>query len=69
MFEKDNQIISYALNMWANYIETGDVTISASDAIHFKQNEKVQSLTIDQQKFCIRLRDLAMEQLIKNRTK
>ena len=56
----DDKLINQTLTYWANYIETGDITISASNAVHFKQNKKVKTLTLDQQKFCIRLRDLAM---------
>ena len=63
MFEKDNQIISYALNLWANWIETGDVTISASDSI--SMNTLPKALTLEQQKFVVRLRELAQKELTK----
>ena len=63
MFEKDNQLKFQALNMWANHIETGDVCMSISDAINCGQREKINSLTLDQQKFVIRLRELATKEL------
>jgi|GEM_PF-6921425 len=28
----DRQLVSYALNMWANYIETGDINRNAQEA-------------------------------------
>ena len=63
MFEKDNEIKFYALNMWANHIETGNVSMSAEDA--HKRNEKVSLKYLDenQQKFVIRLRELARKEL------
>ena len=61
MFEKDYEIKSYALNMWANWIETYDVTISAEDAHRMNKKSSLQYLTIEQQKFVIRLRELSQK--------
>ena len=63
MFEKDYQIKFYALNMWANYIETGDVTLSAKDAINCGLPNKIQPLELEQQKLIIRLRELANKEM------
>ena len=63
MFEKENHMISHALNMWANYIETGDVTKSAQDAQRFK--EYFNALTEDQMEFILRLRKTSTKYLTK----
>lgn len=63
MFEKDNQIKYHSLNLWANYIETGDVNMSANDAIKTNNRQCIQPLELEQQKFVIRLRDLANKEL------
>jgi len=57
LFDSDQEIISHALNMWANHIETGDVCLSMTDA----QNMKIpfKALTFDQMKFVVRLRELS----------
>lgn len=60
MFEKDAHVINYALTMWANYIETGDLTRSRHDV---RKDEKPRVLTDEQQLFCIRLRKMASNQL------
>jgi hypothetical protein len=61
MFEKENHTISYALNMWANYIETGDVTVSAQTAQKLK--EPFNSLTEDQMEFIVKLRKMSTKYL------
>ena len=53
----DQEKISYALNVWANYIETGDVTLCAADAKHFGVQGK--TLNKDQLALVKRLRELA----------
>jgi hypothetical protein len=63
MFEKENYMISYALNLWANYIETGDVTMSAQTAQKIK--EPFNALTEDQMEFILRLRKTSTEYLTK----
>jgi len=64
MFEKDKHVRSYALNMWANHIETGDVTLSARDAISMGEQDLLNALTPEQQKFVVRLRDMAEKELL-----
>lgn len=63
MFETDNEIISFAVNMWANHIETGDGTISAADAVNMNRKDKIKYLEPRQQKFVMRLRELAAKNL------
>lgn len=69
MFENDNHLIIRALNMWANYIETGEVCCSASDAVKMGQHEKVNALTSDQMKLILKLRKLSRKFLETNPTK
>lgn len=53
----DLQIQATAVGMWANYIETGDVSISARDA----QNAKLpfKALNEEQMRMVLRFRDLS----------
>lgn len=55
--ENDESKIYYALTLWANYIETGNVVLDAQTAQ--KRGEKVNALDISQMKMVIRLRELA----------
>lgn len=48
--------ISNALQMWANYIETGDVVLSAKDAENM--GKKVKALCVEQMKKIVELREL-----------
>jgi hypothetical protein len=48
-----------ALNMWANYLETGDPTMSADDACRCGWKGIIKELTPDQEKLVSRLRDEA----------
>lgn len=57
--QSDAVVIAHALSMWANYIETGDVCMSAEDAE--RANEKFNALSTDQMKFVIRLREMETE--------
>ena len=64
MFDTDQELKAHALLLWANHIETGDVTLSANDVI--AQNRprtaggpSVRALTDDQRRLVQRLRDLA----------
>lgn len=59
--EKDSQLEFYALSNWANYIETGDVCMSAQDAQNCKRPFK--ALGMDQMAFVLRLRNLATAHL------
>lgn len=56
----DSELIQHALYMWANYIETGDVVLSATDADTIGQAPK--ALDTHQMKMVIRLRELASKQ-------
>ena len=53
----DEQLIARSLIIWANYIETGDMSMSALDAKNAKLT--FNALHVDQMKLIIRLRDLA----------
>lgn len=53
----DNELAAYALDMWANYVETGEVNCSAKDAEERKR--PFNALTMEQMKGVIRLRELA----------
>jgi hypothetical protein len=55
--EKNSQLEYYALSNWANYIETGDVAMSAQDAQNCKR--AFNALGHDQMTFVLRLRNLA----------
>ena len=48
-----------ALQMWANYLETGDPVMSADSAIKCGQKEDVRVLSDDQKRLVLRLRDEA----------
>ena len=53
----DRELSAYALDMWANNIETGDPNLSAQDAE--AQKLSVKALSTNQMRLIIRLRDLA----------
>lgn len=59
--EKDSQLEFFALSNWANYIETGDVGMSAQDAQNCKR--PFNALSQDQMAFVLRLRGLAIAHL------
>jgi hypothetical protein len=59
MFKTNKEIFYQALNMWANYIETGDVCLSSRDAIQQERRKLIQSLDVDQQEFVVKLRRLS----------
>jgi len=52
----DEDLIYLALHQWANYIETGDINMSAQDA--HNQDRKFNALSTKQMKFVVRLREL-----------
>lgn len=60
MFERDSECKAYALEAWANYIETGDLVTSRHDAAAIKR--PVNVLTDQQQDFVRRLRRLAAQE-------
>lgn len=53
------ELIAFALNMWANFIETDNVALSARDAQ--QSGQPYSALSADQMRLVIRLRDLATE--------
>lgn len=53
----DQELISHALHTWANYIETGHVTLSANDAVNHEI--KPRPLDKDQTIIVQRIRKLA----------
>jgi hypothetical protein len=55
--ETDEQKIFYALSMWANHIETGDIVLGAEDAI--ERGIKTKPLNEDQMRSVLRLRELS----------
>lgn len=57
MFKTQNSKAAYACCMWANYIETGDVTLCAKDAEMV--GEKVKALNTDQMEMVLELRKLS----------
>jgi hypothetical protein len=63
MFEQDKHVRSHALSMWANYIETGELSCSATE--YKNMLKEVNELSTDQEKFVARLRKMATEELLK----
>lgn len=57
--QTDKELITHALNMWANHIETGNVSLNAGDADNRKM--KVKALDDDQKALVLRLRKLARD--------
>lgn len=53
----DKELISFALNQWANIVETGNPILSAKDAE--RQKKPFKALTEDQMELVLRLRRLA----------
>lgn len=53
------ELIAFALNMWANFIETDNPVLSARDAQ--QSGQPYSALSADQMRLVIRLRDLAAE--------
>ena len=53
----DKQIIEHALHMWANWIESGNPSLSVKDVLDMGGNPN--SLNKDQQCLCNRLRKMA----------
>lgn len=60
MFDSDRHIRNFALTLWANYIETGNVATSRHDV---RPPDKPNVLSDDQQRFVQRLRDMARAEL------
>lgn len=60
---KRSEMIYRALSMWANYVETGDVVMSAKDAERCKMMNKIKTLDTDQMRMLLEIKDLAGEVL------
>jgi hypothetical protein len=65
MFETDNEIISFALDTWGNYIETFNVSLSAEDVKKSEPNTPPKGyvepnfLTSEQRAIVKRVRSLS----------
>lgn len=57
--ETDAELTATALDMWANWIETGNVTLAADDAIACGSRAMVKLLTPEQRALVMRLRTLS----------
>jgi hypothetical protein len=57
----DKDLRYHALHQWANYIETGIISLSAQDAQNM--GKKFKALSVEQMKLVIRLRELADKEL------
>ncbi|MBD8615402.1 MULTISPECIES: hypothetical protein [Pseudomonas] len=62
MFEHDHHIQMHALLMWANFVETGDVTLSAVDMNNCGRSKEIKRIDGKQVLFIERLRNLASAQ-------
>lgn len=63
LYYTDEQLISTALDMWANNIETGDLSYSAELAAKCGKPGIIRGLNTDQMRLVVRLRDLAVKVL------
>ena len=57
--ERDEDLVKRSLLMWRNYIETGNVVLSANDAINSGQPKLVRALDQHQKQLVHRLEQLA----------
>jgi hypothetical protein len=65
IFHDDVNVVSYALSMWANYIETGDVTLSKQDCENCGYYaDRIKRLDNDQAFFVAKLRHLSMKKWV-----
>jgi hypothetical protein len=55
----DKQLIRWALLMWRNHIETGEVPLSSTDAANCKEHKKIKPLDSEQKALVVRLEKLA----------
>ena len=63
MFATNGGLKNYALNQWANYIETRDICLSAGDAIKQGKPNNIRHLNESQKKTVALLRALAVKEL------
>lgn len=59
----DEELVVTALQSWANWIETGDITLSTRDCVASSQQRKIKGLSLEQQELVLRLRRLAVDKL------
>ena len=59
----DKEVVFYALRMWKNHIQTGDVNMSSDDAIKMGKPHLCRMITQEQQDFVIRLEELSNDAL------
>lgn len=66
MFDTDTEMISYALDLWANSIETGNQSLSRQDVMDMKNSldhkilcKYMKNLTPEQTQIVERIRALA----------
>lgn len=55
----DSELRAHSLLLWANHIETGDVSLSGGDLHAMGRTKQLKRLTEDQQALVIRLRALS----------
>jgi len=60
MFDSDSELESFALNSWANEIETGSTRTSAADLRERDQPKNIKVLTKEQDELVSRIRELAV---------
>ena len=59
MHETREKRVAFALNAWANHIETGNITFSATDAK--KMHKKPRPLNTEKRVFVAKLREESMQ--------
>jgi hypothetical protein len=57
----DKYLVFSALNVWANYIETGNPAVSGESLAKAGENAQSKALTPDQMRLILRLRDLSVK--------
>lgn len=68
MWKEDSHVIAHALGMWANYMETGQVTMGAQDAQKCGRESVINRLDSGQVDLVKRLRALAKHHLVAGST-
>jgi len=64
--ETQTEMIITALHMRANYIETGNVSLSRNDAIKASKHACIKMISDDQSRLVLKLRGLAKKLLEKD---
>lgn len=52
-------ICAMAVEMWANWIQSGDPVLSSGDLERMGRHKQIKALSEDQMRFVLRLKDLA----------